>query len=128
VTSEDGGPPRGRSAPDGTALLALLDLGVQPLRRPAYRFTRAWVQERTRPASDPCIAASCTQRRLTAPPRHLLIQRVDSGLVSVLCSLDATVDAEVRRRRPTTSEVAGRPRTSSRTRTAPSRRLSDPRR
>ncbi|MGR6965329.1 ABC1 kinase family protein [Geodermatophilus sp. URMC 61] len=81
------------------ALLALLDPYLQPLRSPAYRFTRAWVQEQTRIASDPFSAAARTQRRLTVPPRHLLLQRVAAGLAGVLCSLDATVavDAELRR-------------------------------
>ncbi len=81
------------------ALLALLDPYLQPLRSPTYRFTRAWVQEQTRLASDPFSAAARTQRRLTVPPRHLLLQRVAAGLVGVLCSLGATVavDAELRR-------------------------------
>jgi predicted unusual protein kinase regulating ubiquinone biosynthesis (AarF/ABC1/UbiB family) len=81
------------------ALLALLDPYLQPLRSPAYRFTRAWMQERTRLASAPFSAAARTQRRLTIPPRHLLLQRVAAGLAGVLCSLDATVavDAELRR-------------------------------
>ncbi|ADB76332.1 ABC1 kinase family protein [Geodermatophilus obscurus] len=81
------------------ALLALLDPYLQPLRSPSYRFTRAWVQEQTRRASDPFSAAARTQRRLTVPPRHLLLQRVAAGLAGVLCSLDATVavDDEVRR-------------------------------
>jgi hypothetical protein len=57
------------------------------------------MQERTRLASDPFSAAARTQRRLTIPPRHLLLQRVATGLAGVLCSLDATVavDAELRR-------------------------------
>ena len=81
------------------ALLALLDPYLQPLRSPSYRFTRAWVQEQTRRASDPFSAAARTQRRLTVPPRHLLLQRAAAGLAGVLCSLDATVavDDEVRR-------------------------------
>jgi predicted unusual protein kinase regulating ubiquinone biosynthesis (AarF/ABC1/UbiB family) len=81
------------------ALLALLDPYLRPLRSPAFRFTRAWVQEQTRLASDPFGAAARTQRRLTVPPRHLLLQRVAAGLAGVLCSLDATVavDAELRR-------------------------------
>lgn len=92
----------GLLAPDQVteeALLALLDPYLQPLRSPAYRFTRAWLQEQTRRASDPFGAAARTQRRLTVPPRHLLLQRVASGLVGVLCSLGATVavDGEVRR-------------------------------
>ncbi|WP_100498209.1 ABC1 kinase family protein [Geodermatophilus chilensis] len=81
------------------ALLALLDPYLQPLRSPTYRFTRAWMQEQTRLASDPFSAAARIQRRLTIPPRHLLLQRVAAGLAGVLCSLDATVavDAKLRR-------------------------------
>jgi hypothetical protein len=57
------------------------------------------MQEQTRLASDPFSATARTQRRLTVPPRHLLLQRVAAGLAGVLCSLDTTVavDAELRR-------------------------------
>ena len=60
---------------------------------------RAWLQAQTRRVSDPRSVAARTQRRLSAPPRHLLLQRVAVGLVGVLCSLGATVavDAEVAR-------------------------------
>ena len=69
------------------------------VRSPAYRFSRARLQEQTRRVSDPRSAAARTQRRLSMPPRHLMPQRVVAGLVGVLCSLGATVtvDAEVRR-------------------------------
>jgi predicted unusual protein kinase regulating ubiquinone biosynthesis (AarF/ABC1/UbiB family) len=80
-------------------LLHLLDPYLQPLRTPAYRFTRHWMQEQTRRASDPFSTAVRTQRRLTIPPHYLLLQRVAAELVGVLCSLGATVavDAELRR-------------------------------
>ncbi|MGY1680603.1 ABC1 kinase family protein [Geodermatophilus sp. SYSU D01176] len=81
------------------ALLALLDPYLQPLRSPTYEFTRAWMQEQTRRTSDPFNAASRTQRRLTIPPRHLLLQRVAAGLAGVLCSLGATVVVDVELRR-----------------------------
>jgi predicted unusual protein kinase regulating ubiquinone biosynthesis (AarF/ABC1/UbiB family) len=85
-----------------TNLMSLLEPYLEPLRTPAYRFTRSWLQEQTRRASDPFSAAARTTRRLTIPPRHLLLQRVASGLVGVLCSLDATVrvDGELRRGLP----------------------------
>ncbi|MGY1714233.1 ABC1 kinase family protein [Geodermatophilus sp. SYSU D01106] len=81
------------------ALLSLLDPYLRPLRSPAFAFTRAWMQEQTKAASDPFSAASRTQRRLMIPPRHLLLQRVAVGLAGVLCSLGATVpvDGELRR-------------------------------
>ncbi|MGY1632210.1 ABC1 kinase family protein [Geodermatophilus sp. SYSU D01186] len=77
----------------------LLDPYLQPLRTERYRFTRSWMQEQTRRASDPLGATARTQRRLTIPPHYLLLQRVAAELVGVLCSLGATVavDAEVRR-------------------------------
>jgi predicted unusual protein kinase regulating ubiquinone biosynthesis (AarF/ABC1/UbiB family) len=74
-----------------TALLDLLDPYGEPLRSPAYRFTRAWLQEQTRRSSDPRSAAARTQRQLSIPTRHLLAQRVAFGLAGVLCSLGATV-------------------------------------
>ncbi|MBB3086651.1 ABC1 kinase family protein [Geodermatophilus sabuli] len=81
------------------ALLDLLDPYFQPLHSPEYRFTRRWMQEQTLRASDPLSTTARTQRRLTIPPRYLLLQRVAAELVGVLCSLGATVavDAEVRR-------------------------------
>jgi predicted unusual protein kinase regulating ubiquinone biosynthesis (AarF/ABC1/UbiB family) len=84
---------------DAPALLALLDPFLEPLRTPEHRFTRSWLQEQTRRASDPLSSTARTQRRLTIPPHHLLLQRVASGLAGVLCSLGAVtaVDAEARR-------------------------------
>ena len=92
-----------------TDLAELLAPYLEPLRSPSYRFTRQWLQEQTRRASDPLGAAARTQRRLTIPPRHLLLQRVASGLVGVLCSLGATVAVhdEVRRWLPGYDEGAG---------------------
>ena len=73
------------------ALLGLLDPYLEPLRAEEYQFERAWMQEQTRRTSDPRSPAARTQRRLSVPPRHLLVQRVAIGLLGVLCSLDATV-------------------------------------
>jgi predicted unusual protein kinase regulating ubiquinone biosynthesis (AarF/ABC1/UbiB family) len=94
-----------------TALLELLDPYFQPLRSPEYGFTRRWMQEQTRRASDPLSTAARTQRRLTIPPHYLLLQRVAAELVGVLCSLGATVavDAEVRRWLPGYDEATSTP-------------------
>ncbi len=80
---------QGKVKPD--ALLALLDPYFEPLRRPTHTFSRPWMQEQTRRASDPRSAAARTQRGLSVPARHLLVQRVAAGLLGVLCSLGATV-------------------------------------
>jgi hypothetical protein len=92
-----------------TNLLSLLEPYLEPLRTPAYRFTRSWLQEQTRRASDPFSVAARTTRRLTIPPQHLLLQRVASGLVGVLCSLDVTVpvDGEARRALPGYGDPSG---------------------
>lgn len=63
------------------ALLTLLDSYLQPLGSERYTFTRSWLQEQTRRASDPFGAAQRTQRKLTIPARHLLLQRVGVELV-----------------------------------------------
>ena len=84
------------------ALLDLLGPYGEPLRAPSHRFERAWLQAQTRRTSDPRTAAARTQRHLTVPPRHLLLQRVAFGLAGVLALLGAqvAVDAEVRREVP----------------------------
>ena len=81
------------------ALWGLLGPYFAPLRSPAYRFTRAWLQEQTRRVSDPLSSAARTQRHLSVPPRHLMLQRVVAGVAGVLCSLGATVavDTELQR-------------------------------
>jgi len=56
-------------------------------------FTRGCVREQTRRVSDPFGAAARIQRRLSVPPRHLMLQRVVAGLVGATVE----VDAEVRR-------------------------------
>ncbi len=92
------------------ALADLLDPYFAPLRVPAFRFTRGWLREQTRRVSDPFGAAARAQRRLSVPPRHLMLPRVVAGLVGVLCSLGATVavDAEMRRWVPGYAPRTGR--------------------
>ncbi len=84
---------------DPAALLDLLGPYAQPLRQPAFHFSRSWLQAQGQRHSDPRNAAAQIQRRLSVPARHLLLQRVVVGLVGVLAQLDARVpvDAEVQR-------------------------------
>lgn len=81
------------------ALLDLLSPYGEPLREPAFHFRRAWLQAQARRTSDPRSDAARTQRQLSVPARHLLLQRVAVGLAGVLTLLDAhvAVDAQVRR-------------------------------
>ena len=89
-------------AVDAAALLDLLGPYGEPLRTPTYRFARAWLQGQARRTSDLRSPAARTQRHLTVPTRHLLLQRVAVGLAGVLVLLGAQVpvDAEVRREVP----------------------------
>ncbi|MGY1827011.1 hypothetical protein [Blastococcus sp. SYSU DS0541] len=50
-----------------TALLTLLDPYLQPLRSERYTFTRGWLQEQTRRASDPLGAAQRTSGSCRSP-------------------------------------------------------------
>jgi predicted unusual protein kinase regulating ubiquinone biosynthesis (AarF/ABC1/UbiB family) len=88
---------------DAAALLDLLGPYGEPLRTPTYRFGRTWLQVQARRSSDLRSRAARTQRHLTVPTRHLLLQRVAVGLAGVLALLGAevAVDAEVRREVPT---------------------------
>ena len=81
------------------ALLDLLGPYAEPVRVPVFAFERSWLQAQSRRSSDPRSAAARTQRHLSVPPRHLLLQRVAVGLAGVLSLLGArvAVDAEVRR-------------------------------
>jgi hypothetical protein len=45
--------------------------------------------------ADPHTAAARTQRSMSVPPWHLLVQRVAPGLRGVLCSLGATVPVDL---------------------------------
>ena len=73
------------------ALLDLLDPLLEPLRDDEFTFSRSWLRAQTTRFSDPRSSVSRTQRRLRAPVRHLLVQRVAAGTTGVLCLLGATV-------------------------------------
>jgi predicted unusual protein kinase regulating ubiquinone biosynthesis (AarF/ABC1/UbiB family) len=81
------------------ALLPTLDPWLEPLRVQRFHFERSWLQAEVRRWSDPRGAAARLQRKVRAPPEHMLVQRVAFGLLGVLTSLDATVPvrAEVER-------------------------------
>ena len=76
---------------DAAALLDLLGPYGAPLRTPTFCFERQWLQGQAWRTSDPRSAAARTQRYLSVPARHLLVQRVAAGLAGVLTLLRATV-------------------------------------
>ncbi|HEY3603813.1 MAG TPA: AarF/ABC1/UbiB kinase family protein [Sporichthyaceae bacterium] len=78
-------------AVSGPALLELATPVFEPLRHEVFTFDRAWLQAQTARVSDPRSSAARAQRKLHMPVRQLLVQRVATGTVGVLCSLGATV-------------------------------------
>lgn len=74
-----------------SSLLEVLDPWFEPLRSARFHFDRSWLQREVRVWSNPRSAAVRLQRRTRIPSHHLLVQRVASGLLGVLTSLDATV-------------------------------------
>ena len=76
---------------DTAELLKILDPWFEPLRTEAFHFGRPWLQREVRARSNPRSTASRLQRKVRVPAEHLLVQRVASGLLGVLTSLDATV-------------------------------------
>lgn len=72
-------------------LLELVDPLLQPLRQETFLFSPPWLRALTTRMSDPRSTAARIQRKLNAPVRTLLIQRVAAGTTGVLCSLQARV-------------------------------------
>lgn len=87
-------------------LLELLDPFLEPLRHDEFTFSRDWLRAQTARVSDPRSASSRTQRKLSLPVRHLLVQRVAAGTTGVLCQLGAPVPvaAELARWMPEMSQ------------------------
>ncbi len=67
-------------------LLPLLD----PISRPEFTFTRAWMRAEATRVGDPRNPASALGRQLNLPPSYLLIHRVTIGTIGILCQLGAT--------------------------------------
>ncbi len=62
---------------------------VEPLRTARFHFTRAWMQSQAERIGEFGSSDFHTGRALNLPPQYLLIHRVTSGSIGVLCQLDA---------------------------------------
>jgi predicted unusual protein kinase regulating ubiquinone biosynthesis (AarF/ABC1/UbiB family) len=62
---------------------------VEPLRTERFHFTRAWMQSQAERIGEFGSSDFHTGRALNLPPHYLLIHRVTSGSMGVLCQLDA---------------------------------------
>ena len=74
---------------DAQALLDYLSPILEPVREPRFRFTRGWLRAQAIRVGDPRSPAYSTGLRLNLPPDYLLIHRVTSGAIGVLCQLEA---------------------------------------
>jgi len=72
-------------------VLAYLAPLTDPLRTRTFHFTRAWMQSQAERVGDFGGPDFRTGRALNLPPQYLLIHRVSTGSMGILCQLDATV-------------------------------------
>jgi len=63
---------------------------VDPLREPAFTFSRDWMRRQAARLADPRGEEARVGRLLNLPPSYLLIHRVTLGSIGVLCQLGAT--------------------------------------
>lgn len=74
---------------DAGRLLDYLAPILDPAREQTFRFTRSWLRAQAVRIGDPRSPAYSTGLRLNLPPEYLLIHRVTTGAIGVLCQLEA---------------------------------------
>jgi predicted unusual protein kinase regulating ubiquinone biosynthesis (AarF/ABC1/UbiB family) len=74
---------------DARALLDYLAPILDPAREETFRFSRSWLRGQAVRIGDPRSPAYSTGLRLNLPPEYLLIHRVTTGAIGVLCQLEA---------------------------------------
>jgi predicted unusual protein kinase regulating ubiquinone biosynthesis (AarF/ABC1/UbiB family) len=60
---------------------------LEPLRAETFRFSREWLRREAVRVADPRSPANQLGRQLNLPPSYLLIHRVTTGTIGVLCQL-----------------------------------------
>src|SRR5499425_113958 len=73
---------------DPEALRAFLAPLAEPSRVERFRFSREWLRGEATRVADP--RAANVSRRLNLPPSYVLIHRVSTAGIGVLCQLEAT--------------------------------------
>ena len=74
---------------DAQRLLDYLAPGLEPLRATTFRFSRAWLRTQAVRVADPRSPLYSTGLQLNLPPDYLLIHRVTTGAIGILCQLEA---------------------------------------
>jgi predicted unusual protein kinase regulating ubiquinone biosynthesis (AarF/ABC1/UbiB family) len=87
---EEGFVPEGLKV-DAAEVLAYVDPMLEPLRAPHFHFTRPWLRQEAARVADPRSPANSLGRQLNLPPTYLLMHRVSTGIIGVLCQLDADI-------------------------------------
>ena len=84
---------------DAQRLLDYLGPGLEPARAKTFRFSRSWLRSQAVRMADPRSPLYSTGLQLNLPPDYLLIHRVTTGTIGVLCQLEAEGpwQAELRR-------------------------------
>jgi predicted unusual protein kinase regulating ubiquinone biosynthesis (AarF/ABC1/UbiB family) len=60
---------------------------LEPIRGETFRFSREWLRREAVRLADPRSPANQLGRQLNLPPSYLLIHRVTTGTIGVLCQL-----------------------------------------
>ena len=60
---------------------------LEPVRSETFRFSRDWLRREAVRIADPSSPANQLGRQLNLPPSYLLIHRVTTGTIGVLCQL-----------------------------------------
>lgn len=80
----------GRGGMDPADAMAFLDPFIEPMREPEFHFDRAWMQGIVQVYGDISGREFRTSRSFTLPREYVLIHRVLSASVGMLCQLEAT--------------------------------------
>lgn len=80
----------GRSGMDPADAMAFLSPFIEPMRKPEFHFDRAWLQGIMAVYGDVSGREFRTARSFNLPREYVLIHRVLSASVGMLCQLEAT--------------------------------------
>lgn len=74
---------------DAEGVLAYVRPILAPVEGPTFTFTRSWLRTQATRLTDPRSPAAQLGRQLNLPPEYLLLHRVVTGTMGVLCQLNA---------------------------------------
>ncbi|GLZ81987.1 ABC transporter ATP-binding protein [Actinorhabdospora filicis] len=74
---------------DAQAILDFLLPMLEPIAKPEFRFSRAWLRAEATRIANPRSDAYQLGKKLNLPPSYLMIHRVTLGSIGVLCQLEA---------------------------------------